>query len=91
MAAILEFHVREQPLAYRTPPETQSFLPANLPVKITNEFIPGNKLEFDLAGIQGDQVSNPLVLSCRNPRSCAPVVVLPNDARRPTHRPPAAH
>ncbi len=91
MAAILELNVREQPLACRTPPETHFFLPANLPVTIKNQVIPGNKLEFDLTGIQGDQVSHPLVLSCRNPRSCALIVVLSNDPRRPTHRLVTAH
>lgn len=38
-------------------------IPANLPVTIKNDFSPGNKLEFDLNGIEGDQLFCQMVLA----------------------------
>jgi len=38
-------------------------IPPNLPVKIQNDVVPGNKLQFDLTGIQGDQLFCQMILA----------------------------
>jgi len=38
-------------------------IPPNLPVNITNAVLPGNKLEFNLTGIQGDQLFCQMILA----------------------------
>jgi len=60
---------------------------ANLPVKIMNEVAPGNKLEFDLTGIQGDQLfcqmmiaGQPIALSQPIDNCIVPPTGLPDGA-----------
>jgi len=45
----------------------------NLPVNITNAVTPGNKLEFDLTGIQGDQLFCQMILAGQPIASSQPI------------------
>jgi len=38
-------------------------IPPNLPVNITNQVVPGNKLEFDRTGLKGDQLFCQMILA----------------------------
>jgi len=62
-------------------------IPPNLPVKITNEVVPGNKLEFDLTGIEGDKLfcqmvvaGQPIALSQPIENCVVPTTGLPDGA-----------